>query len=173
MTTDESIHLTKKQRRQQRQQEKKQLDGRQVRRTKMTKWSKRGMMILVLGAVGYGITVVTPDTLVLPPTTMAGHIEESPPSHIVEQPMALSVHKHMLEHADGEGPPGVIINYNCQDFSCSSDLIDTLSMFVNDNPEFVYLAPFDNMANMIAVTRLGDQITLDEYDEAVISEFIQ
>ncbi len=29
----------------------------------------------------------------------------------------------MLEHADGSDSPGVIINYNCDDFKCDNNLI--------------------------------------------------
>ncbi len=87
--------------------------------------------------------------------------------------MPLSMQKHMLEHADGQGPPGVIINYNCEDFECEPDLIDKLKAIAQDYPEFVYLAPFPNMSAKIAITRRGAIEVLDEFDEERIRRFIE
>lgn len=109
---------------------------------------------------------------VLPPTTMVGHIERSPASHIVESPMDIRVHKHMLEHADGGGPSGVIINYNCEDYECTPDLIVKLTELVNEYPDNVYLAPYRSMSAKLVITRLGRQIVLDDYDEEEIRIFI-
>lgn len=169
---EQQQNLSKRQRRKLRQQENEQINDKGKRRNNIMKWLSWSATIIVLVAAGYGITRSLPERTALPPTTMAGHIEKSPESHIAEEPMLLAVHKHMLEHADGEGPPGVIINYNCIDFSCDTDLIDKLSVFVEDNPEFVYLAPFKDLSNKIVVTKLGEQITLDEYDEEAINDFI-
>ncbi len=108
-----------------------------------------------------------------PPTDVRGHTETVPPSHILDQPMPLSMHKHMLEHADGKGPPGVIINYNCEDYECEPDLIDRLRAIAEDYPTFVYLAPFPGMTAKIAVTRRGAQEILDEFDEERIRNFIE
>ncbi len=108
-----------------------------------------------------------------PPTDIRGHTENVPPSHILSSPMPLSVHKHMLEHADGSGPPGVIINYNCEDFECAPDLVDRLAAIVNDYPDNVYLAPFPNMSAKIVVSRYQRRLVLDEYDEEKIREFIE
>ncbi len=108
-----------------------------------------------------------------PPTDIAGHTESSPPAHILDRPMPLSVFKHMLEHADGSGPPGVIISYNCDDYECEPDLVDRLRAIAEDYPAFVYLAPFPDMTAKIAVTRRGKQIVLDALDEQRIREFIE
>ncbi len=108
-----------------------------------------------------------------PPTDIVGHTETSPPSHILDRPMPLSTFKHMLEHSDGNGPPGVIINYNCEDYECEPDLIDRLRAIAEDYPDFVYLAPFPDMTTKIAVTRRGRQIVLDEFDEQRIRDFIE
>lgn len=112
---------------------------------------------------------------VLPPTDIAAHVETSPASHILDEPMPLAQQKHMLEHADGKqgGPPGVVINTNCEDFECEEGLIDKLKTLVRRYPEFIYLAPFENMSFKIAITRLGEIKTFDDYDEAALIEFIE
>jgi hypothetical protein len=53
--------------------------------------------------------------------------------------------KHMLEHADGSGRPGVIINYNCAKFRCQDGM---------------------------TVTKLGKILTLDEPELEKIRVFI-
>ncbi len=108
-----------------------------------------------------------------PPTDTAGHAETSPPSHILERPLPLATFKHMLEHADGSGPPGVIISYNCDDYDCQPDFVDRLRAIAEDYPDFVYLAPFPGMTAKLAVTRRGKQVILDEFDEQRIRNFIE
>jgi len=109
----------------------------------------------------------------LPPTDIAGHTETVPRSHILSRPMPISTFKHMLEHADGNGPPGVVISYNCEDLDCEPDLVEKLRGIAEDYPTFVYLAPFPNMSAKIAVTRRGAQIVLEEFDEQRIRDFIE
>jgi len=108
-----------------------------------------------------------------PPTDITGHTETSPPAHILDRPLSLGTFKHMLEHADGSGPPGVIISYNCEDYACAPDLIDRLRAIAEEYPDVVYLAPFPDMTAKIAVTRRGKQIVLEEFDEQRIREFIE
>ena len=108
-----------------------------------------------------------------PPTDITGHTETSPPAHILDRPMSLSTFKHMLEHADGSGPPGVVISYNCEDYECAPDLVERLRAIAEDYPDFVYLAPFPDMTTKIAVTRRGKQIVLEELDEQRIRDFIE
>jgi len=79
----------------------------------------------------------------------------------------------MLEHADGSGPPGVIISYNCDDYDCQPDFVDRLRAIAEDYPDFVYLAPFPGMTAKLAVTRRGKQVILDEFDEQRIRNFIE
>ena len=47
----------------------------------------------------------------------------------------------LAQHADGRGPPGVIIHYNCDDYDCEPDLIQKLTKIVRDHRANVYLAP--------------------------------
>lgn len=110
---------------------------------------------------------------VLPPTDIAGHIEQSPPAHILDKPMPLAIQKHMLEHADGSGPPGVVINYNCDDFACPPGFINELQAIAEEYPEFVYLAPFPGMSRMLAATRHGKLSTFDSLDRESLIRFIE
>jgi len=128
-------------------------------------------IVIALAIVG-GIIFMFTNIKTLPPTTMDGHIEVDPPSHISKEPMDIRVQKHMLEHADSTGPPGVIINYNCEDYDCEPDLISNLESFVEKHPDNVYVAPFEGMSAKIALTRLNKIKTLDEFDEKEIENFI-
>ena len=108
----------------------------------------------------------------LPPTDVRGHVEGAPPSRVLKEPMPIAVQKHMLEHADGYGPPGVIINYNCEDFECEPGLIEKLEAFAYEYSN-VYVAPYPKMSVKIALTRYGKIKTLDRYDEEEIRAFIR
>src|SRR3972149_1478097 len=92
---------------------------------------------VAVGWLGYSITAAKR----LPPTSMVDHVEQSPTGHILTTPMPLAIQKHMLEHADGGGRPGIIINYNCVKLRCPDGLIERLAGFVRAYPDFVYLAP--------------------------------
>lgn len=107
----------------------------------------------------------------LPPTSMQGHIEQSPPSHIVNTPIPDNIQRHMLEHADGEGDPGIIIQYNCSDFDCAPDLVNKLTELVNDYPDNVYLGP-NNYDGKIILTKLDKRKVLEEFNEETIIKFI-
>lgn len=176
-------HLTPEQLSRLSKSKRKQYERRVVRETPDDKnlpnsWAKHryliaaGVAVLVLGSGWVYLTqFYRPE--ILPPTTMAGHIEVSPPSHILDEPIDIRVQKHMLEHADGDGPPGVVINYNCVDFACPGDLIPRLAEIVQKYPENVYLAPYHGMSVKIALTRLGKIETLDEFDKEAIRKFIE
>jgi hypothetical protein len=142
------------------------------RRRLLTKWARWGLIgLIAAGGLGWlGYTIATAKRL--PPTGMADHVEVSPPGHILTEPMPLAIQKHMLEHADGGGPPGVIINYNCVKFRCPEGMVEGLARIARSYPTFVYLAPFPDMDVKIAVTRLGKILVLDEVDERRIREFI-
>lgn len=140
----------------------------QKRKRQIRNWS---IAIIVISLLIIGIFFLS-NRKVMPPTTMEGHVEASPPSHILKNPMPIATQKHMLEHADGTGPPGVIINYNCIDFQCEEDLIPKLEEFAKKYPTFVYVAPFKNMNAKIALTRLNRIITLDSFSENIIDNFI-
>lgn len=158
--------------------------GRGTRRTKRPQRSQRGgnrglliggaLAILAVGAfVIVALRYSGSEAAFYPPTDIVGHAENVPPRHILTAPMPLSMQKHMLEHADGNGPPGVVINYNCQDFPCEPDLVERLTAIAEAYPEFVYLAPFPGMSAKIVVTRRGNRLILDTVDEGRIRAFIE
>lgn len=108
----------------------------------------------------------------LPPTSMEGHIEANPHAPVLREPMPIKMQQHMLEHADGSGSPGVIINYNCKDYACEPGLIEKLEVWVEKYPA-IYVAPFPRMDAKIALTRLQHIQVLEEYDEEKIEAFIR
>ena len=127
---------------------------------------------VVLGLIFYGIFWSFSSVKTLPPTDAQGHIEQSPDSHVLKEPMLLVIQKHMLEHADGAGPPGVIINYNCKDYNCGEELIENLEGFAEEFPANVYVAPFKDMDAKIVLTKQNGIEILEEYDEEKIRNFI-
>lgn len=149
---------------------------RQKRKEKMRKISKRTAkyafyVLLLTAAVGALIWFVSSRPK-LPPTTTLGHSEGVPPSHILNEPIPDSIQRHMLEHADGRGKPGVIIQYNCKDFSCAPDLIEKLKTLVREYPDNVYLAP-NKYSGKIILTKLGQREILDSFEEDKIRQFIE
>jgi len=140
---------------------------------KLRNW---GIFIVVSGLIifgGYWIFTGAASAQALPPTTMVGHTERSPASHILKKPMDIDVQKHMLEHVDGTkgGAGGIIINYDCNNFECESGLVEKLESFAIEYNN-VYVAPFKNMKVKIALTSLGRIETLDQYDDIKIETFI-
>lgn len=130
------------------------------------------ILLIIIGLLaisGIGWYMVTRPNL--PPIDMAGHIEENPPAHILNTEMPESIQKHMFEHADGKGKPGVLIQYNCRKYRCEKDFIDKLKTLVKKFPENVYLAP-GNYDGKIILTRLGQRQVLTSYSEQQITDFI-
>jgi hypothetical protein len=153
---------------------KKELEKRETRKkarfANARAWTIR---LIALSVVVIGVYYWLTNRKVLPPTDIAGHIESNPESHILDKPMPLNVQKHMLEHADGSGEPGVVINYNCEDFDCEQGLIDQLVGIANQYPEFVYLAPFPGMSKKLAITRYQKIETFDSLDKEALVRFIE
>ncbi len=143
-----------------------QLNERQKR--KIRNWS---IFIVITVLFAGSVYFLTSSTKTLPPTDIQGHIEANPSSHILKEPMPIEIQKHMLEHADGYGPPGVVINYNCEDYNCEDGLIENLEAFA-EKYTFVYIAPFPNMNAKIVLTRHGKIEILDSYDKERIENFI-
>jgi hypothetical protein len=149
----------------------------EVKQPFLTNKSKKKIKYILITAVIVAIILygfyLLGNQKTLPPTDMVGHIEANPSSHILRKPMQIAIHKHMLEHADAieGGRGGVIINYDCKNYECAEDLVDKLEQFAVDY-DYVYVAPYKNMATKIAVSKLNRQITLEEYDEEAITAFI-
>ncbi len=127
----------------------------------------------IVAAVG-GAWIYLSKKPTLPPIDMAGHMEQNPKSHILNNPMPESIQKHMLEHADGDGKKGegIIIQYNCtKPYICEEGFVDKLKAVVKRYPKNVYLAP-GNYSGVIILTKLGKREILDSYDEQKIIDFI-
>lgn len=129
-------------------------------------------IVIVVGGAFFGLGWFILNRPNLPPTSLEGHIEESPSGHILSEPMPEVIQKHMLEHADGKGKPGIIIQYNCQKYFCEPDLVQKLTELVKQYPENVYLAP-NNYDGKIILTKLGKIQILDVFDEQIIRKFIE
>ena len=141
-------------------------------KTKKKIGSRPIIWIAISVLVVLGIYMLVSGGETFPPTTMKGHVEVNPPSHVMKEPMMIAVQKHMLEHADGEDIPGIIINYNCVDYKCELGLITKLEKFAEIYPENVYVAPFKNMDAKIVLTKLNTIEILESYDESKIHIFI-
>ncbi|MFA4845485.1 MAG: hypothetical protein WC654_02920 [Patescibacteria group bacterium] len=168
----EAPSLTKRERREKRKQEHANLSL-QDQRTKTYKTVAKTSLVIIAMLVGlYALVQFIKNAPVLPPTSTQGHIEEMPSSHMVNDPIPDNIQRHMLEHADGKGKPGVLIQYNCVDYSCPDDLVERLSAIVLEYPDHVYLAP-NTYSGMIILTKLGSYKILDELDESAIRAFIE
>src|SRR3989344_2776233 len=110
---------------------------------KIRNWS---IFIVIIGLIIVGLVWSISGIERLPPTDMQGHVEKNPASHILKETIPIAVQKHMLEHADGKegGKGGIIINYNCKDYSCEESLIENLESFATEY-DYVYVAPFKGM----------------------------
>lgn len=169
---EENILSKKERRRLKKEQERKEYAMRYKAEKRKKALKFVGWSIVII-AILYGAFALLALRKNLPPSTMQGHTEISPPSHIVTEKMDIRAHKHMLEHADGDGPPGIIINYNCEDFECESDFIDKLSQIIEDFPANVYLAPWPGMSAQLVITAEGRQEVLDGFNEQKIIDFIK
>lgn len=174
METETQNKLTKKEKRELGRQERHEAEAIaqiQNQRRKIKFWVFGiGLPVVIIAGITFLISKA-PAKPKLPPTIAQGHMEQSPKSHISTDPIPDPVQRHMLEHADGGGKPGIIIQYNCEKFSCESDLVTKLTELVKKYPDNVYLAP-GNYAGKIILTKLGEYKILEEYDEAIITSFI-
>jgi len=170
MEPKELQELTPRQRKRQRKLLAREASLHQTRVLHLKTWVLRVVLLIPLTL---GLVIWLNNRQVLPPTDIAGHIEKNPSSHILDEPLPLEIQKHMLEHADGDGPPGVIINYNCKDFACESDLQENLKHIAEEYPEYVYLAPFPGMTKQIAVTRVGKIESFNSFDRDALHRFIE
>ena len=127
-----------------------------------------GAIALVAGGT-WAFLALTPH---LPPTEIVGHTEDVPRGHILSTHMPELVQRHMLEHADGKGPPGVIVQYNCEDYACEPNLVERLENLVRRYGTYVYLAPSD-YDGKITLTKRGELEILEGFDKRRIERFIE
>lgn len=161
-----------------RKKQKEQSRNKEIRKEKLKQAPKKiatyslygAIVLVIVGGIG-GLIWLVMTAPKLPPTTAQGHVEDSPKAHILDSPMPDAVQRHMLEHADGNGNPSIIIQYNCKKYSCESDLIAKLTELAKQYPENVYLAPNDYDGKII-LTKLNQSQILDSFDEQAIKTFI-
>ena len=122
----------------------------------------------IIGGLSWGATRL-PN---LPPTVQENHSENIPSAHILTERMPDRIQRHMLEHADGSGDPSIIIQYNCDYYECESEMVDQLTILVEEYPDNVYLAP-NNYDGKIILTKLGRRKILDRFDAQIIRDFIE
>ena len=67
----------------------------------------------------------------------------------------------------------MLVEYNCVDYQCDSDLVQRLTELVESYPPQVYLAPFPGMDAKIALAAPDRLETLDDFDEQRIRQFIE
>ena len=131
-----------------------------------------GRTLLAVGLVVLGaLFFLTSFAGELPPSDVRGHVEAYPPQKMMYEPIPIEVHKHILEHTP-EGLPGIVINYNCEDFDCPEGMLDSIEQ-LTDAYVNVYAAPYPGMSSMVAISRYGAQRTFSNYDEQGIREFIR
>lgn len=126
--------------------------------------------IALVGGVAW-LIITSPKLPYLPPTTGQGHTENMPDTHITDKPIPDTMQRHMLEHADGKGKPGVVIQYNCKKYACEPDLVQKLTDLVKQYPDNVYLAPNDYDGKII-LTKEGSIKILENFDEQSFKDFI-
>ncbi len=127
--------------------------------------------LLAVGLVT-GIVLYFSARGVLPPTSFAGpHVETWPDARVSDTPLSIPQQKHIIEHVPG-GRPGVLLQYNCEKFTCEPDLVDKLAQIALRYPH-VYMAPYPEMDAKIVLSALNAQRVLEEFDEAQIVEFIE
>lgn len=170
VSQDDFDGLSKKEKRKKLKELRKMEEKRNFLLRYIQKWTTG---LLVLALVFGGVYLMSRNRRILPPTDITGHIEQNPPAHVLDEPMPLAIQKHMLEHADGKGKPGVVINYNCKDFECEENLKEKLAEIADRYPEFVYIAPYPDMSVKIAVTKIGKIETFDEFDKEALIRFIE
>ncbi|MCH7730878.1 hypothetical protein IID21_05215 [Patescibacteria group bacterium] len=168
----EQQQLTKQERRQLKRQHKQEEWQKEQGKERIKKIIMIAGIVLVVGGGIFALSLFASRAPNVPPTSQVNHSENSPPTHIMSNPIPEGIQKHMLEHADGVGPPGIIIQYNCDDFECEFDLVERLTQLVQEYPENVYLAP--NMYDgKIILTKEGRREILDSFDEQTIRSFIE
>ena len=86
------------------------------------------VVVVIGGLLAYGST-----RKLLPPTTFGpGHSESLPPQQINTQPIPLRVQEHVMEHVGPTQKPGILVQYNCDDYECAPDLVSNLDDLVRD-----------------------------------------
>ena len=157
--------------RERRQQESRRARRGNLRRTLVIFAGGLAMVALVIG----GLVLFAGTQKILPPTGFGpGHSESFPPQQINIQPIPLAVQEHVMERGGASHLQGsMLVEYNCVDYQCDSDLVQRLTEVVESYPPQVYLAPFPGMDAKIALAAPDRLETLDAFDEQRIRQFIE
>ena len=127
-------------------------------------------MALVIVGIAFGVLTRKE----LPPTSeRPGHAETLPPQQISRVPIPRGVQEHVMERNASHRPGSMLVQYNCRDYQCEADLVETLTDIVQGYPRTVYLAPYPTMDAMIALAAPGRLLTLDSLDDGKIRSFIE
>lgn len=124
---------------------------------------------------GFALFMTTRSTFgkELPPTGFtSAHLESLPSQQINGQPIHRLVQEHVMEREAGHERGSMLVQYNCQAYTCEPGLVDSLTEIVKSYPPYVYLAPYPTMDAKIALAAPGRLLTLDDLDEDKIRRFI-
>ncbi len=129
--------------------------------------------LLVIGGLVLFMTTRSSFGKILPPTAFSpAHLETLPPRKINSQPIPRLVQEHVMErnatHPNGQ----MLVQYNCQTYTCEPGLVESLTEIVSAYPPAVYLAPYPTMDAKIALAAPGRLLILDALDEEKIRGFI-
>jgi len=130
-------------------------------------------IVLVIGGLTLFITTRSTFGKELPPTSFTpAHSESLPTGQINTAPIPRLVQEHVMERNATHPRGRMLVQYNCVQYQCEPDLVETLIRIVREFPPSVYLAPYPTMDAKIALAAPGRLLTLETLDEDQIREFI-
>ena len=159
--------------RERRQHESRRARLRNLRRTLLLAAGGLAIVILAIGGLVLFMTTRSTFGKELPPTVFTpAHSESFPLQQINNRPIPRLVQEHVMERNAGHERGSMLVQYNCVDYQCESDLVEKLTEIVLNFPSYVYLAPYPTMDAKIALAAPGRLLTLDTLDENKIRKFI-
>ncbi|MFQ5874521.1 MAG: DUF3105 domain-containing protein [Dehalococcoidia bacterium] len=169
MTEHRDRYERRRQRRELRKQEAKKARRGKRGRTLLTVAGGLAVVALVIG----GLVLYGTRQKVLPPTDFGPtHSESLPAQQVNTQPIPRPIQEHVMEHVGNMGP-GILVQYNCQDYQCEPDLVPKLTEVVRSYPPRVFLAPYPGMDAKIALAAPGELEVLETFDEGRVRQFIE
>ena len=128
------------------------------------------VVALVIG----GVVLFAGNVKELPPTGFGpAHSELLPQRQINTIPIPRPIQEHVMERGGQHRTGGMLVEYNCTDYQCEPDLVETLTEIVRSYPSQVYMAPYPGMDAKIALAAPGRLLTLETLDEEKVREFIE
>jgi hypothetical protein len=114
--------------------------------------------VLVIAAVLFGgLFLYNTTRKELPPTAFGpGHSKAFPSQKINPVPIPRPIQEHVMERGGRSHQTGsMLIQYNCLDYQCDLELVETLTRIVRSYPPRVYLASYPGMDAKIALAAPG------------------